>query len=216
MFFYHIIQRSKVEVITYLCSIAHTAIFHQNLDRIILGVVSSVIHRCVNHKITRFYLSEDDEITLSLGGKPMFDVIDFRPYVDSSYFTNWIPDLYYTSGSEEEFIQTVWGIVSQLTIYSSEITETPRYPLETLLAGGGDCEDTAILVASMLKAAPVDWEISLVYLDSHNPTAPVEPNHVVVFVKTASNQYYIETTSDTRMNPYPDGIHGWYFELTDD
>jgi hypothetical protein len=52
----------------------------------------------------------------------------------------------------------------------------PRYPLETFLAGGGDCEDTSILFASMIKAAPVDWEVDLVYMDSDKPDEPPGPS----------------------------------------
>ncbi len=142
-------------------------------------------------------------------------MVDFRPFVDPAPFKKVIAEIYQASPGEAEFITTVWQIVSQLTSYSTEATETPRFPLETLLAGGGDCEDTAILVASMLKAAPVDWKVSLVYLDSHHPENPVSPNHVVVYVETPTNAYTIETTSHTTMNPYTNGINGWYFEVGD-
>jgi hypothetical protein len=134
--------------------------------------------------------------------------------VDSTSFSNVIPDLYYASSSEEEFIRTIWNIVGQMTLYSSEIGETPRFPLETLMAGGGDCEDTSILLASMLLAAPVDWKVKLVILDSNNPTDPVAPNHVIVEVITDSNEYLIETTSKTEMTPYPYGVRGWFYDVT--
>lgn len=61
--------------------------------------------------------------------------------------------------TDYDFLYETWNIVSQLMVYSEDIGETPRYPLETFLAGGGDCEDTAILFASMIIAAPVDWDV---------------------------------------------------------
>lgn len=40
-----------------------------------------------------------------------------------------------------KFIYETWNIATQPTAYSEDIGETPRYPLKTFLAGGGDCEE---------------------------------------------------------------------------
>ncbi|MBE2223478.1 MAG: hypothetical protein IAF02_18200 [Anaerolineae bacterium] len=136
---------------------------------------------------------------------------DFRVFVDPEPFKQVVGDLYYQSSSEQAFIYELWFITTQLTSYNSEMEETPRYPLETFLAGGGDCEDTAILLASMLKAAPQNWEVSLVYMDSYNPYQVVRPNHVMVHVRTGSRDYLIETTNHTNMEPYGQQmVDGWY------
>lgn len=139
--------------------------------------------------------------------------IDMTKFVDASSFADVIPDLYVEAGSDDAFIREVWHIVTQLTVYSTEIEDTPRYPLETLLAGGGDCEDTAILFASMILAAPVDWDVELVYLDADNPTNPQEVNHVVVSIDTCSQKYLIETTEGEDMQPYTEGVTGWFFKV---
>jgi len=139
-------------------------------------------------------------------------VMDFRPFVDSKVFKEVIRTLYDESESDNDFICEVWNIVTQLNTYSTEIEETPRYPLETFLAGGGDCEDTSILFASMIKAAPTDWEIQLVYMDGDNPENPKEVNHVLVFIDTGTEKYLIETTNNQEMEPY-DTIEGWYFDI---
>ena len=104
--------------------------------------------------------------------------------------------------SDEEFIETLWSIVSQLTTYNEEITETPRYPLETLLLGGGDCEDTAILFASLLDAANTGWKIGFFYTDLSRPHDPFNFNHVLVQVDTADKTFFVETTNKQVMNPY--------------
>lgn len=141
-----------------------------------------------------------------------FVVMDFRPYVDESNFKNVMRDMYNDYSNDEDFIYDLWYMIAQLTTYSTEIEETPKYPLETLLSGGGDCEDTSILMASLLKAVPRNWDVELVYLDADNPEDPREVNHVVVYVNTGSESFFIETTSDVEMNPYEE-IEGWYFEI---
>ncbi len=140
-------------------------------------------------------------------------VMDFRPYVDPEPFRAYVADIYYQSPSEEAFVYEMWHLVAQLTTYSYEIQETPRFPLETLLSGGGDCEDTAILLASLLKAAPIAWDVQLVYMDADNPLAPYAPNHVAVFVHSGQGKYLIETTSKRIMQPWTEGVQGWYFSV---
>jgi len=51
---------------------------------------------------------------------------------------------------------------SKLSNMSAETVETPRYPLETLVGSGGDCEDTPFGWPVWIKAAPVDWYVDLV------------------------------------------------------
>lgn len=171
----------------------------------------------IEEEIQRGYLARNTDhsyLQLTLNDGQRFRVYDYRPFVDSSSFTYVVSELYEAAPNDEEFIHTIWNIVGQMTLYSSEIGETPRFPLETLMAGGGDCEDTSILLASMLLAAPVDWQISLVILDSDHPTNPVKPNHVIVEVITDSKEYLIETTSKTEMTPYNSGVVGWYYDVT--
>lgn len=146
------------------------------------------------------------------GDTKTYRVMDYRPFVDSQSFSRVMPPLYYKINDDRKFIHEVWYIVAQLTIYSKEITETPRWALETLTEAGGDCEDTSILVASMLKAAPANYQVKLVYLDANNPTSPKTVNHVVVWVETGTYKTHIETTSKTVMNPY-ESVLGWYYEV---
>jgi len=139
-------------------------------------------------------------------------VWDFGAFVDPDPFRQVMYDLYTELGDDDAFVREVWHIVAQLTTYSEEIEETPRYPLETFLAGGGDCEDTAILLASMIEAAPVNWAVDLVYMDIDHPQDPQDVNHVIVYVDTGQEQYLIETTADEEMEPFDDVV-GWYLEV---
>ena len=141
-----------------------------------------------------------------------YHVWDFGAFVDPDPFREVMHDLYMELGDDDAFVREVWHIVAQLTAYSEEIEETPRYPLETFLAGGGDCEDTAILLASMIRAAPVDWGVDLVYMDIDNPQDPRGVNHVMVHVDTGQRKYLIETVGDEEMEPFDDVI-GWYLRV---
>lgn len=139
---------------------------------------------------------------------------DFRYFVDPSIFRSVVRDIYAESGSEYAFIYELWFITTQLTTYNAEMEETPRYPLETFLAGGGDCEDTAILLASMLKAAPPDWKVSLIYMDADHPEKVVTPNHIMVYLQTNTRDYVIETTNNQVMEPLGQYLpDGWIFEI---
>lgn len=71
--------------------------------------------------------------------------------------------------------------------------EYPRFPVETLMEGGGDCEDTSILAASILES--MGYNVSLLLL----------PNHMAVGLEVNAtgahwtvdgvDYYYLETTS---------------------
>lgn len=78
--------------------------------------------------------------------------------------------------------------------------EYPRYPIETLVDNGGDCEDTAILMASLLRA--MDYGVVLLRFKL------VESGHLAVGVLggegiygtywnyNGGKYYYLETTGD--------------------
>lgn len=62
--------------------------------------------------------------------------------------------------------------------YDSDTTgedEYPRYPIETLYEGQGDCEDTSILMAALLKE--LGYEVGFLHI----------PGHVAVALRTADN-----------------------------
>ncbi len=131
-------------------------------------------------------------------------------YVQTEPFREKMEELYFQSPSNEAFIRQVWGIVTQLTLYTEEEGDIPRYPLETLLAGGGDCEDLSILFASMIKAAPMDWQVDLVLMDTVHQSDPQSVDHMIVHVDTGQKDYLIEATSNQEMLPYSGDFSGWY------
>lgn len=151
---------------------------------------------------------------ITLNGQAFGQVIDLSKFVDAYPFTGVMPEFYARSASDEDFIREVWYIIGELTNYVGDGTfqDIPRYPLETLLAGGGDCEDLSILLASMILAGRPSWKVELVFMDSHHVNDPETVNHVIVSISTGSQRFLVETTSKTEMLPYPYGVNGWYFK----
>ncbi len=134
------------------------------------------------------------------------------------FFTNVIDDIYENSSDDNDFIFEVWHIVSNLTIYSSDIGEHPRYAIDTLTRGGGDCEDTVILMADMLKSSKhsKNWKIKMVYFDSENPTNPKHVNHVALAVDTGTSRSILETTAKniSDLNAWSiNSVVGWYSDV---
>lgn len=144
-------------------------------------------------------------------------VIDYTKFVGTS-FSKVIDDVYTNSNNEDDFIYEVWYIVSQLTTYSTDINyDNPRYALETFSRGGGDCEDTSILIADMLKSSSHsrNWKIQLLYFDADHPKDPQTVNHAVVVVDTGKSYYVIESTAkNDGINVWAgQRISGWYFDV---
>lgn len=100
--------------------------------------------------------------------------------------------------TEYDTIMNIVSFVQSLPYTSDKVTtgydEYPRYPLETLVDNGGDCEDTAVLTAALLRE--LGFGVVLIQL----------PDHMAVGVKgdeslpgtyydyLGSRYYYLETT----------------------
>ena len=94
--------------------------------------------------------------------------------------------------------------------YLEEDEEYPRYPVETLVDGGGDCEDTAILAAALLQAMGYD-----VVLLNFSATTADGAGHMAVGVALPSvtgghsyyfegeDYYYLETTTVSKVGDIP-------------
>lgn len=163
----------------------------------------------------RYWIGRDeptDTVTLNTDTGPV-RMVDFTKYVKTSTFEDVLTSLYENSEDEYEFAREAFNIVAQLTVYSEDIGEDPRWPVETFTEGGGDCEDLAILYATFLKASPYPYEIELVYMDSDNPTDPQEINHVIVSVSGKDWRVLSECTNDNGFSDYWESVTGFYFKL---
>lgn len=132
---------------------------------------------------------------------------NYDTYALSEYdrkFLGMMVDSFKEQGVKNGFTadQNVLNVISfvQAMPYTSDNVTTgydeyPRYPVETLVDGGGDCEDSAILAAAILSE--MGYGTILIGL----------PNHMALGVKGSENipgtyyeyngsrYYYVETTS---------------------
>lgn len=72
----------------------------------------------------------------------------------------------------------------------------PRYPIETLVHRGGDCEDASILLASILRA--LNYEVGLILLPGHLQVGIIRDHSFPgTYYNFAGKRYYVlEATGD--------------------
>lgn len=124
-----------------------------------------------------------------------------NPFIIPGNFDPMAEKFYNRHNSDQNRIREAWNFVTQINDYVAEIRETPRFPLETLLFGGGDCEDSCIILGSILYNMP-SITPSFWFIDADNPKEIQEINHVIIGVETSQGEYLIETTSSDTMLPY--------------
>jgi len=103
--------------------------------------------------------------------------------------------------TESEKVNFVIAFVQSLPYTEDEVTtdwnEYPRYPMETLFDRGGDCEDTSILVATLLDR--MGYDVCLLILDGENHCAAgidIEGIYGSYYEHDGSNYFYLETTGE--------------------
>lgn len=73
--------------------------------------------------------------------------------------------------------------------------EYPKFPVETLTEVGGDCEDTAILMASLLQSQPFNYDMVLISPPGHMAAGIYsEDRQGRYYTYDGRDYYYIETT----------------------
>jgi hypothetical protein len=161
--------------------------------------------------IKSYYPTQQLTITNSRTGTRN-TITGFRPYVKPAVFTDVAPKFYREVGGDKAYLHEIWYLVTQLTTYTADIGEQPRWGVETLTEAGGDCEDFAILIATLLKAASPNYKLSLVYMDADHPTAPVNVNHCILYVEYGSTSEFIDGTCKSESDPWG-FVQGWYYEI---
>lgn len=101
--------------------------------------------------------------------------------------------------TRRETIDFVGSFVQQLPYTSDRVTtphdEYPRFPLETLYEKGGDCEDTAILAATILKE--MGYNVVLIAFKRHMGLGVDCSECDGQFYETSNRRfYYLETTGE--------------------
>jgi predicted transglutaminase-like cysteine proteinase len=107
----------------------------------------------------------------------------------------------FSSGSDVDKINYVASFVQNLEYKSDSDTnssyEYPRYPVETMFngeGGGGDCEDKAILTASLLQN--LGYDIALLRLPEHMAVGVhLSEGAIPNYDYYTDNYYFLETTT---------------------
>ena len=157
-----------------------------------------------------------DMLTLRKSDGSTITVRDHTKFVDNWSFKDVVDQIYANSKSDEDFAYELWYITSEMTTYSADIGEQPRWALETFSEAGGDCEDFAILIASMIKSSAhtKDWQVQMVFFDLDHPQKAQDVNHVALYVKTPKFSSFIETTDKNNgLDFWHGNIDGWYFDV---
>ena len=144
-----------------------------------------------------------------------YTVKDLSKYVQADFFVNVISG--FTDGkTDKQFVQEVVNFKDQIVTYGSGLGDYYRWSAETITEGRGECGDTTILMASIIKAgenrAHYGLSVYIWYCDANHMTNPQTVNHAIIEVKYADGtDSLIETTSDT-FYTY-DQIWGWSFSV---
>ena len=155
---------------------------------------------------------ESSFLTIQLPNNRTQQIIDFRPFIELEPFRSGIRELYMIAADDEAFIREVWHMVTLFTASSANINGTPRLPLDTLLARSGSGADTAVLFSSLILAAPVRWDVNLIYIDRNHSGNPQTANHLLVQINTGARIFTIDTTQPDKMEPYSNVV-GWIFDV---
>lgn len=154
----------------------------------------------------RYALSEDEAPYLKdLAGQIAtypFDApeADYYRVMDVIFFVQQIP--YALDNATESY---TGGKVPATARYAGEEVEYPKYPLETLVDGKGDCEDSSILAAALLNQ--MDYDVVLLYYPSHLAVGVQMENFSPYYVDytpkyydfQGKRYYYVETTNYIHM-----------------
>lgn len=129
---------------------------------------------------------------------------DYSIYVthptDDEYITTVIDKLNQIAAEEgldeAETVNLVITFVQSLPYTSDDVTTTfdeyPRYPLETLVDEGGDCEDTSILTSALLETMGIN--VVLLNIPDHMAVGVNADAIGSYWTYEDSKYYYLETT----------------------
>jgi len=102
--------------------------------------------------------------------------------------------------SEKRRIEFVAAFIQSLPYTSDEETtpwnEYPRYPIETLFDRGGDCEDTSILAAALLRE--MGYDVALIFLpyEKHVAVGVAVSTYGSYYEYNGKKYFYLETIGE--------------------
>lgn len=156
------------------------------------------------------FITAIDETLAQLQGEELLGVIRIYTYIDK-IDTESVRDLAIelTEGatSDKKAVTAIFEYVRDTISYVSDprVTEMDfdyiQSPTQTIEREAGDCDDHAVLLASLLEA--VGYRTTICFVDT-DEKAPLEPNHMNIMVTVGATDYTLEATCKTcDMGEYP-------------
>lgn len=109
--------------------------------------------------------------------------------------------------SDWQLAECVIAFIQSMNYMNDGTYEYPRYPIETLVEKGGDCEDTSILLEALLRS--LGFDCVLVSPDKHMGVGIALKYEIsgAAFPYRNKYYYYIETTSSGwKIGDYPEQL----------
>lgn len=175
-------------------------------DTSVTGSHERTFTQTVRGRVTEFSLSVPTALYEYYAGRPR--IPDYGAYVSDDFDDRSIERLARTiEDFGETHDQSARAVVDHAIAWvqgmeytqdqaATGYNEYPKYPFETLVDRGGDCEDTCILLASVLRA--MDYGVVLLVLpDAEHMAVGVAGEDSIdgaYYAHEGTNYYYLETT----------------------
>ena len=157
-------------------------------------------------KTWAFSLYIPEHLYLYYGNKTRVPTEDYSVYVthpyDDEYLSTMIEefdDIVAEEGYDEnQKINLVVSFIQSLPYTSDDVTtgfdEYARYPIETLVHDGGDCEDTSILASALLDL--MGFDVVLINLPGHVAIGVAVDASGTYWPHEGTQYFYVETTGE--------------------
>lgn len=188
-------------------SAANYAVTYQLLDHM-GGSPHYRLNVAVSESLFQYYVDKDHRL---------FTETDFAKFVTSFTLKPISDSLRQIYEDDEEFVNAVLTLVHQITY---EATGPPKYPVETIVDGKGDCDLFSYVAASIITAGRLDVVLFYYQTESHMNIGvnlqhdPVAARKNVEYVMHDGRKYYVaECTGEDWQNGWrvgesPDNLEG--------
>ncbi len=139
-------------------------------------------------------VSESLQEYYSAKSHTLFNEIDFAKFVTPYALQPIADSLREIYTDSEDFANGALMIVHQITYQQ---TAPPKYPVETMVTGQGDCDLFSFIVASVVKGGGLDAVLLYYEQEAHMnvginlPTAPRDARGEVFYVTSGNTRYYV-------------------------
>jgi hypothetical protein len=165
-------------------SSANYTVTYQLLDRVD-GFTHYRLNVVVSESLHQYYVEKDHELITENDFAKFVTPYALKPVSDS------LRQLY---DDDEAFVNGVLMIVHQITY---EVTGPPKYPVETIVDGKGDCDLFSYIAASIIKAGGLDVVLFYYESESHMNVGvnlshdPVEARGTAEYVVHGGKKFYV-------------------------